>query len=81
MRLKPGDRVEVTFVDLAGAVGDDSTDATVPVGRSMGYFSAIKSVKGIRTLVLETTAWDEKGFGTGWSTYPMDIVRKVEVMR
>jgi hypothetical protein len=74
-----GDLVVVTFTDLA-TDHSESDKATVVVGRTPGWYVGWRKIKGVKTLVVEVTQWDEQDFQPGWNTYPEPIVRNVAVI-
>ena len=79
--LKPrsGDLVMVRWCDIAGGEGGQE-DAHCPVFETPGFYLGIRTKNGERILVTERSS-GELGWLMGWDSYPMSIVKDVEVVR
>ena len=78
-RPKPGDLVEVVWIDHAGS--DKSADPECPIFRTPGYFREVRDSNGHECLFVDKNV-RVKGstdFDVGWDSYPMCAVLEVIV--
>lgn len=80
-RLKPGDRIEVTWEDIQEAGGGDPEDAELFTWQTEGRFVRTKRSKGKPCLVLRSSRGenekDKPDRQSGWSCIPIANISKI----
>lgn len=80
-KLKHGDRVEITWLDIVGDTIGDPNEAEPALCTTLGYFHRWKGRGRNRALVLCLTRFPKEGETCrGYDTYPFGIIEKLEVL-
>ena len=80
--MKPGDLVEVHYLDLASECAGHHRNAELMTARCPGYFVAYRKFHGVRTLVLADLQPDGDDWEhSGWHAIPANLVLEIHRLK
>jgi hypothetical protein len=78
-KFKPGDIVEVSYLDLTSDVVGELKDAALSLGACTGYYHGEITSHGCKCTILSVTKW-ATGDRDGWHAIPTMLIKKIELV-